>query len=146
MGFNLAVTNTVIVTTIAITVTAYVFEKAELRAAAIKAIEPPLNLGNVFTVDDSTTTIGRLRAKLVDYNSALATISASQSEIAELEKTLSDMTERMLTGVAFQFGKDSREYEMAGGVRKSERVRKGANSRIKATASSQLSGQTNPVD
>jgi hypothetical protein len=31
----------------------------------------------------------------------------------------------MLTGVAFQFDKDSREYEMAGGIRKSKRIRKG---------------------
>jgi hypothetical protein len=47
------------------------------------------------------------------------------------------MTERMLIGVAFKFGKDSREYEMAGGVRKSERVRKGVNTRLKAVAKSQ---------
>ncbi|MGI8935279.1 MAG: hypothetical protein ACR2FS_14525 [Phormidesmis sp.] len=33
------------------------------------------------------------------------------------------MTDRMLTGVATQFGKNSDEYEMAGGTRKSERRR-----------------------
>jgi hypothetical protein len=49
----------------------------------------------------------------------------NSAEIEALEKTLNEMTERMLIGVAFKFGKDSREYEMAGGVRKSERVRKG---------------------
>jgi hypothetical protein len=40
----------------------------------------------------------------------------------------------MLIGVAFKYGKDSREYEMAGGVRKSERVRRSSVNRLKAGA------------
>lgn len=33
------------------------------------------------------------------------------------------MSERMLAGVAARYGKDSSQYEQAGGVRKSERKR-----------------------
>jgi hypothetical protein len=120
-------------------------EKAELRAAGLKAIDPALNLGDLFTLGDYTTIIEQLRTKLVDYNRALAVISSSQTEFVALERTLSDMTERMLTGVAFQFGKDSREYAMAGGVRKSERVRKSVNSRLKAGAGNQSSDKPVPV-
>jgi len=112
-------------------------ERAELRATGMKAIDPALDLGDRFTLNDYVRTIDELRTKLDTHNSALAAISASQTEIEALEKTLNEMTERMLIGVAFKFGKDSREYEMAGGVRKSERVRKGVNTRLKAVAKSQ---------
>ncbi|NJO75499.1 MAG: hypothetical protein HC833_18070 [Leptolyngbyaceae cyanobacterium RM1_406_9] len=112
-------------------------ERAELRASKMKAIDPALDLGDRFTLNDYIRTIDELRAKLDIHNSALAAISASQTEIESLEKTLNEMTERMLIGVAFKFGKDSREYEMAGGVRKSERVRKGVNTRLRAVAKSQ---------
>jgi len=49
-----------------------------------------------------------------------------------LWKKLSDLTDRMLIGIAFKYGKDSREYGMAGGVRKSERLRRNTVSRLKA--------------
>ena len=117
-------------------------ERAELRASKMKAIDPDLDLGNHFTINDYVQTIDQLRTKLDAHNSALAAISASQTEIEALEKTLNEMTERMLIGVAFKFGKDSREYEMAGGVRKSERVRKGVNTRLKAGAKSQSIEET----
>jgi hypothetical protein len=47
---------------------------------------------------------------------------------------LGELSEKMLIGVAFKYGKDSREYEMAGGVRKSERVRRSSVNRLKAGA------------
>lgn len=120
-------------------------ERAELRAAGLKAIDPALNLGDCFTLGDYVQKIDQLRSKLDAHNSALAAISSSQTEIEALEKTLNEMTERMLIGVAFKFGKDSREYEMAGGVRKSERVRKGVNTRLKAGAKSQSSEASLPT-
>jgi len=79
-----------------------------------KAINPALNLGDPFTLNDYIQTIDQLRSKLDAHNSALAAIGSSQTEIEALEKTLNEMTERMLIEVAFKFGKDSREYEMAG--------------------------------
>ncbi|MBX9255755.1 hypothetical protein H1Q63_17745 [Desmonostoc muscorum CCALA 125] len=37
-------------------------------------------------------------------------------------------------GVGFKYGKDSREYEMAGGVRRSESLRKSRATRLKTVA------------
>jgi hypothetical protein len=51
------------------------------------------------------------------YNTALSVIDSSKTEIDQLEKTLADVSDKMLIGVAFKYGKDSSEYEMAGGVR-----------------------------
>jgi len=41
----------------------------------------------------------------------------------EAEKAVSTFSEKALIGVAFQYGKDSPEYGMAGGIRKSQRKR-----------------------
>ncbi|BAY60611.1 hypothetical protein NIES22_06700 [Calothrix brevissima NIES-22] len=43
--------------------------------------------------------------------------------VAENEKRLAEFCERMLTGVASKYGRNSDEYQMAGGVRKSDRKR-----------------------
>ncbi|MCI5227560.1 MAG: hypothetical protein D3918_13095, partial [Candidatus Electrothrix sp. AX2] len=41
-----------------------------------------------------------------------------------LEKELRDLSSRMLSGVKVKYGRDSNEYEMAGGTRLSDRKRK----------------------
>jgi hypothetical protein len=81
-----------------------------------------------------TTLIDQLRNKLDAYNTALSVLDSYQSEICLMEKDLNSLSEQMLIGVAFKYGNDSREYEMAGGLRKSERIRRSTNSRLKAGA------------
>jgi PDZ domain-containing secreted protein len=93
-----------------------------------------MDFGEARTLSNLTNLMEQLRTKLDAYNTALAVIGSSQTEIEELEKTLSELSERMLLGVAFKYGKDSREYEMAGGVRKSDRIRRSTASRLKAGA------------
>ncbi|WP_199336523.1 hypothetical protein [Oscillatoria sp. FACHB-1407] len=115
--------------------------KAELRAAGLKAINPQLDFGNSRSVEQLTDLIAKLRARIDAYNTALAVIDSSKSEIESLEKMLGELTEQLLIGVAYQYGNDSREYEMAGGVRKSDRVRRSSISRIRANAESQSSQQ-----
>ncbi len=75
-----------------------------MRAAGLQAIDPALNLVDRFTLNDYVQTIDQLRTKLDVHNSALAAISSSQTEIEALERTLNEMTERMLIGVAFKLG------------------------------------------
>ncbi|MBD1873732.1 hypothetical protein H6F75_09580 [Nodosilinea sp. FACHB-131] len=43
--------------------------------------------------------------------------------VKEAELVMRDYSERILLSVATRYGKDSDEYEMAGGVRKSDRKR-----------------------
>ena len=43
--------------------------------------------------------------------------------LAGADTALADLSERMLAGVASQFGRDSDAYEKAGGTRKSDRRR-----------------------
>ena len=114
--------------------TSRMLEKAELRSAGLKAIDPSLDFGNDLTVSHMASLMEQLRSKIDAYNTALAIIDSSKTDIETLEKTLGDLSEKMLIGVAFKYGKDSREYGMAGGVRKSERIRRSAASRLKATS------------
>ncbi|MEH2001842.1 MAG: hypothetical protein V7L00_24440 [Nostoc sp.] len=68
-------------------------------------------------------------------------LDSAKEEIETIEKAIQDTSERLVSGVAFKYGKDSREYEMTGGVRKSDacgglrlRIRKVTITRLKSTA------------
>jgi ABC-type hemin transport system substrate-binding protein len=114
--------------------TSRVLEKAQLRAANLRAIDPNLDLGSARSLSALTQHIEQLSAKLETYNTALTLIDSSKVEIDEMERTLADLTDQMLAAVSFKYGNDSREYAMAGGTRKSDRIRKSAASRIKGNA------------
>ncbi|MBD1996861.1 hypothetical protein H6G00_09545 [Leptolyngbya sp. FACHB-541] len=115
-------------------------EKAELRAAGLRAIDPQLSFGNSVTLSEFTRTIDQLRLRMEAYNTALAVIDASQTEMAELEKKLGELGEKLMIAVAYTYGNDSREYELAGGIRKSERVRKIRKGRIRTEATNSSNG------
>ncbi|MBE9014179.1 hypothetical protein IQ250_28725, partial [Pseudanabaenaceae cyanobacterium LEGE 13415] len=67
---------------------------------------------------------------------AVAIVDSTRNEVEELEKQVQQLSDRLLAGVGFEYGKDSQEYKTAGGVRTSDRVRKSIKTRIKnATAS-----------
>jgi hypothetical protein len=100
-----------------------VLDKAQVRSAGMKAINPTLDLGNGLTVASFDTVIVTAQTRLSEYNQALAAIDDKYNELVAAEKALGDLSERMLAGVAAHFGRDSSEYETAGGVRKSERRR-----------------------
>ncbi|BAB76679.1 hypothetical protein ACN23B_24990 [Anabaena sp. FACHB-709] len=114
--------------------TSPILEKAELRCSGLKAVDPKMDFGEDRNLQNMTQIIEQLRGKIDAYNTALAVINSSKTEIKELEKTLGDLCEKMLIGVAHRYGNNSREYEMAGGVRKSDRIRRSALSRIKANS------------
>lgn len=114
--------------------TSRTLERAELRAAGLKAVDTKMDFGDLRNLDNLTQLIEQLRGRIESYNTALAIIDSSKTEIETLEKTLGDLADKMLIGVAFKYGKDSSEYAMAGGVRKSERIRRSSVSRLKAGA------------
>jgi hypothetical protein len=101
-----------------------VLEKATLRAAGIESIAPDLNFGQGMTIQTYNSMISEMRSKLASYNAAIAAINQSQAEIAELERNLGDYSDRMLTGIATHYGKNSPEYSQAGGVPKRDRRRR----------------------
>ena len=69
-----------------------------------------------------------------NYNMARSEVDFKLSNLKQKERELLDFRERILTAIAFHFGKDSEQYVSAGGVRKSERKR----SRLKMISSDQM--------
>ena len=100
-------------------------DKSRGRLAAVKSIDPALDLGNGITVANYQTEVEKMTDKLAAYNTALSTVDDLYNVcIAQLD-VIKDWNERVLAGVATKFGKNSSEYEMAGGVKKSERKKPG---------------------
>jgi hypothetical protein len=94
---------------------------AEKRLAGLTAISVSLDLGNDLSSSRYAELIAAFRQKLAEYNTVLSVADALRLEVSALEKSLADLSEKMLVGVAHQYGKDSFEYARAGGVKKSER-------------------------
>ncbi|MEH1835940.1 MAG: hypothetical protein V7L29_28800 [Nostoc sp.] len=114
--------------------TSRILEKAELRASGMKSIVPSIKFDEDYTLEKMIESIEQLRSKLDVHNSALAIVDSSLTEVEEMEKNLRQLSEKMLMVVAIKYGKDSTEYEMAGGVRNSDRLRKMRASRLKKLA------------
>jgi DNA repair ATPase RecN len=98
-------------------------EKAEQRAESLSSIEEDLDLGNGLTLETYWEEIAKVRALQKRYNARLSGIDQIYNELQTEEKVLMEMSDHMLSGVKVKFGRDSSEYEMAGGVRHSERKR-----------------------
>ncbi|HSM84407.1 MAG TPA: hypothetical protein VLS96_22155, partial [Nodosilinea sp.] len=67
--------------------------------------------------------IDKLRDRQKKYNELLSTVDQLYNEMLAAEKALAEKSERMLNAVAVVYGRNSSEYEMAGGKRRSERRR-----------------------
>ncbi|PZO09939.1 MAG: hypothetical protein DCF25_21225 [Leptolyngbya foveolarum] len=100
-----------------------VLERAQRRLDGVQSIDQKLDAGGGFTALGYQKMIAQLRADISAYNTALSTVDALTNKVAETELQLAEYSERMLLGVAAKYGKDSHEYEMAGGVKKSDRKR-----------------------
>ena len=98
-------------------------EKADERAAALTSISPTLDLGNGLTLVAYEAAIADGQTKLDAYNTLLSSVDDALNVLVAAEKGLLDLSDRMLGGVGSKYGKDSSQYEMAGGTRKSEKKR-----------------------
>ncbi|MEH2423710.1 MAG: hypothetical protein V7K48_23220 [Nostoc sp.] len=109
-----------------------ILDKAEFRVAGLKAIDPNINFDDTYNLQNLSQLIEQFHNMLDDYNAGIAMIESSRKKLDEMEKTLNQVSDKMLVGVGFKYGKNSDEYELAGGVRDSERIRKSRLTRLKA--------------
>jgi hypothetical protein len=96
-------------------------DKGKTRLSAIKSIDDKLDLANGITAVNYEEQVNLMISKVDKYNTALGTIDDLYNDCMDQKAILKDWNERVLTGVATKFGKKSSQYEMAGGVRKTER-------------------------
>ncbi|NUM45208.1 MAG: hypothetical protein HUU38_10925 [Anaerolineales bacterium] len=98
-------------------------ENALTRSASLESIDSALDLGSGLTLTAYRSKITDVQAKLTAYNAKLAETDALLNALKAGEKELNTLSARMLAGVGVKYGKDSNEYEQAGGTRTSEITR-----------------------
>ncbi|MBN3950496.1 MAG: hypothetical protein HWQ38_30135 [Nostoc sp. NMS7] len=90
-------------------------DKAQRRLALLKSIHENLDLGHGLSIEAYTSLIANTRATLETHNTLLSNLEESRKTITQMDKGLSELSERMLSGVATIYGKKSMEYSKAGG-------------------------------
>jgi hypothetical protein len=100
-----------------------VIQKAAARAAGLESIDPALDLGVGMTLELYQSAIAEARAKQAAYNTLLSWGDEAKNELEAAEAKTANLSDRMLAAAAAKFGRDSNEYEKAGGKRKSDRKR-----------------------
>src|SRR5580765_8180787 len=105
--------------------TSSISEAAKLRLAGLQSIDPLLDLGGGLTVASFKADIDDIDADFNTYNKMLSDVDEIQNRLGTKEDNLNDKSTRFLAAVGARFGKDSDEYEKAGGTRTSERKRSG---------------------
>lgn len=111
-----------------------VLAKAERRLSGIRSISDKLDLGNGLSTAAYEKEIVVLRNEIAEYNTLLSKVDAASNRVSSAEKEMAYLTSKMLMGVLFKYGKDSSEYEMAGGTRQSERRRRTVSQPVVAAA------------
>jgi len=97
-----------------------IIAEAQERAGNLRAIDPNLDLGNGLTLAAYDAKIAETQTDLDTYNGHLAQADAAGNDFRAVEKELRDLSSQMLTGVKAKYGRDSNQYEMAGGTRLSD--------------------------
>jgi hypothetical protein len=98
-----------------------VLERATTRATNLKAISPTLDLGPGLTLVEFQQKITEFTAAQDEYNVQIAALDEKQNTLKAKEKALHELNTRMLAAVGARWGKNSSQYEQAGGTRTEER-------------------------
>jgi hypothetical protein len=96
-------------------------QNAKKRVDGMKSIDPALDLGDGVSVAALDRAIAGVTDKISAYNTKLSEIDQMDNEIKADIKALNTLSSRALKGGEFKYGRDSSEYEMMGGKRRSER-------------------------
>jgi len=98
-----------------------VLDTARQRLAGLKQITPAPNFGPTLTPAAYETEITGYSDDQDSYNGDVAALDDKQNRLNARESGLADWNQRILAAVKAQYGPDSSEFELVGGVRRSER-------------------------
>jgi hypothetical protein len=93
-------------------------EKAEARIKGMQDMSSPIDLGNGISLNNYIAKAEVLRQQIEAHNALLKNLEQSRKSIAKTEQELNDFSEHILLSVAALYGKQSKQYERAGGKRK----------------------------
>ena len=96
-------------------------DKGKTRLSAIKSIDVALDLGNGINIAGYEIELNKFNETINKYNTTLSSIDDLYNAYEAQKIVVRDWNERILAGVATKYGKNTSQYEMAGGVKKSDR-------------------------
>lgn len=124
-----------------------ILEKAQARLRGLQSTRSAVNLGNGLTLQDYAASIETSITRLEAHNLVLAEADRTRIELAEAETSVSALSSRVLSAIAAMYGRDSKEYEMAGGrPLSSYRRSKKPSSAASEPQSETFSGTAQPSD
>lgn len=98
-----------------------VIDTAEKRVAGLESIDPNLALAPDLTLPLYKAALNTTRDAVMNYNKQLSQADEAANKMKASERALADFSERMLAGIVAKYGRNSDQYEKAGGTRRSER-------------------------
>lgn len=87
------------------------------------AIKEDLDFGDGLSFDAFKALANEVREKQQQYNALLSEVDGIYNELLQIENELTEMSDHLLSSIKGRFGRNSSQYEKAGGVRLSERKR-----------------------
>jgi hypothetical protein len=120
--------------------TSKTLETAHRRMLGLRYLDPEMNFGKGLSVPDFTDQVETMKAKLDAYNEMVNALKQERESLDAIEKTLRGTSERILGAVGSLYGKESDEYEVAGGVKRGKRSRRKAGEPA-ATAQTEGTGE-----
>jgi uncharacterized phage infection (PIP) family protein YhgE len=97
--------------------------KATDRINRLQSIDEELDLGNGLTLASFKTMTAAVKKENDDYNTMKSALDGQLDKVEGMEKDLDTVSANMLAAVGIKHGRNSPEYEMAGGTRASDRKR-----------------------
>lgn len=95
-------------------------QKGRIRLSKVKSVEADFSANADVSVATMNAAITDAEGILDNYNQTLSSLDAQSNQYDLAIKKVNDIGERLLDAVGLKYGKDSDQYEMAGGTRKSE--------------------------
>jgi len=98
-----------------------ILEKARHVLAGLKQITPRPEFGPELNEGLFEAEINGFSHDLEAFNSGLAEVDDQQNRLDDREQRLNDFTQRIQAAVKALYGPDSSEFELVGGLRRSDR-------------------------
>lgn len=90
------------------------------RVASLKAVDAAMDFGEGVSLAALAAATAATKTKLESYNQMLSQVDDALNALEAVEKTVADLSSRLLSGVRTKYGANSSQYEQAGGTRTSE--------------------------
>ena len=89
------------------------------RVASLKAVDAAMDFGEGVSLAALAAATAATKTKLESYNQMLSQVDDALNALEAVEKTVADLSSRLLSGVRTKYGANSSQYEQAGGTRTS---------------------------